>query len=97
MPHKVSELITFSVTQQINLVVNHSYLIILNFLVDITIFLPVRNITNDKSIPVLVVTNIDCDFTPALPTGVTSGVDVAYPSGAPELTLVFVGFVLLQL
>ena len=27
----------------------------------------------------------------------TSGAGVAYPSGAPELTLVFVGFVLLQL
>ena len=30
-------------------------------------------------------------------TGVTSRAGVAYPSGAPERTLVFVGFVLLQL
>ena len=30
-------------------------------------------------------------------TGATSGAGVANPSGAPELTLVFVGFVLLQL
>ena len=30
-------------------------------------------------------------------TGATSGAGVAYPSGAPELTLVFLGFVLLQL
>ena len=30
-------------------------------------------------------------------TGGTSEAGVAYPSGAPELTLVFVGFVLLQL
>ena len=30
-------------------------------------------------------------------TGATSGVGVSYPSGAPELILVFVGFVLLQL
>ena len=35
--------------------------------------------------------------TPALFTGATSGAGVTYPSGAPELTLVFVGFVLFQL
>ena len=44
---------------------------------------------------------IDCDYKPTLllsnTTGATSGAGVAYPSGEHELTLVFVGFVLLQL
>ena len=49
-----------------------------------------------KSVPIPIVTK------PRLwllsnTTGATSGAGVANPSGAPELTLVFVGFVLLQL
>ena len=42
-------------------------------------------------------TNNDCDYTLSNTTDAISGAGVAYPFGAPELTLVFVGFVLLQL
>ena len=50
--------------------------------------------TNDNGyLPTVVNTNTTMGYT----TGVTSGAGVAYPSGAPEITLIFVGFVLLQL
>ena len=51
-----------------------------------------------KFVYIPVVTNIDCHYTPCLFTRRLPQVEhelLAYPSGAPELIPVFVGFVLI--